>query len=108
MAVESRRTGTFDIGIECVTGNRDHVRRRKSIRTQLPRELVAIETWQSDVQQEDVGLEIMRGLQAALAIMRTFHDKAMLAQEPRESDRGIDVVIDYQDSLGGSRYRCND
>ena len=68
-------------------------------------EVVTIHSWQSDIEDRDLGLEGRRGAQRLIAIVGGLHLVTEHPQKHRQTVRRIVVIVHHEDSAMGFAMR---
>ena len=99
MVVKPGVSRAFAILLLAVAGNGNEPNMGKFGRlTDEPGDLVAVEAGEADIEQNDVGLEGFCGVNDRWPVVDFLRRAAEPLEEQAKSSRGIDVVVDDQDS----------
>ena len=103
MLGKARGGGARAVGLQPVAGQCDEARQARTVRAlpQRPRELVAIQSRQPDIQERDLGLEARGFGERLRAVVGDAHRVPEYSHQLRDRLRGIDVVVDDEHAAGG-------
>src|SRR5215831_5937989 len=99
MLVVARLEGAQLVPLLAVAAERDQSRAAAELRADLPGDLVAVDARQPDVDQDDVGLELHRELDAAHTVARLVDLVPGALEQYAHHFAVVGVVLDDQDAL---------
>src|SRR5262245_65677115 len=105
MLVEAGVDGALLVFLLAVAAERDQSRAIAQLRADLPRDLVAVDARQPDVDQDDVGLELHREFDAADAVTRLMDLMPGAFEQYAHHLAVVSVVLDDQNAVAGRSWR---